>query len=107
MAVDITQFQQTFFEESFEGLAVMESGLLHLEVGTPDLEVIHTIFRAVHSIKGGSGTFGFLEVMAFRCLSATTLIMNWLKFDGQKFSKCPTWSVRPAAIPGVRCGHLG
>jgi two-component system chemotaxis sensor kinase CheA len=31
MAIDMRQFHQTFFEESFEGLTVMEAELLRLE----------------------------------------------------------------------------
>jgi two-component system chemotaxis sensor kinase CheA len=30
-----------------------------------DPEVLNSIFRAAHSIKGGSGTFGFDDVMRF------------------------------------------
>ncbi len=65
MAVDITQFHKIFFEESFEGLQIMESGLLNMEPGTPDDEQINAIFRAAHSIKGGAGSFGFAAVSAF------------------------------------------
>ncbi|MBM3203236.1 chemotaxis protein CheA [Candidatus Woesearchaeota archaeon] len=65
MAVDITQFHKIFFEESFEGLQIMESGLLDMEPGTPDNEQINAIFRAAHSIKGGAGSFGFAPVSAF------------------------------------------
>ena len=59
------EIRQIFLEESTEGLDVMESGLLQLEPGTADMEVINNIFRAAHSIKGGGGTFGFLEVSDF------------------------------------------
>ena len=65
MSVDLAQFHQTFFEESFEGLEAMEGGLLNLNTGEPDLDVINTIFRAAHSIKGGSATFGFSSVANF------------------------------------------
>lgn len=65
MSIDLSQFHQVFFEESFEGLDVMETGLLDLEEGQPDLETINTIFRAAHSIKGGAGTFGFMVVSDF------------------------------------------
>lgn len=65
MTVDLEQFHQVFFEESFEGLDIMESGLLDLENGEVDLENVNTIFRAAHSIKGGSGTFGFSAVADF------------------------------------------
>ena len=36
MSIDMAQFYQGFFEESFEGLEVMEQGLMELEPGTPD-----------------------------------------------------------------------
>ena len=65
MSIDLQQFHETFFEESFEGLDVMESGLLQLEQGEVDMENINTIFRSAHSIKGGSGTFGFSAVADF------------------------------------------
>lgn len=65
MTIDMAQFHQVFFEESFEGLDAMESGLLNLDMGDFDAEAINTIFRATHSIKGGSGTFGFTEVAEF------------------------------------------
>jgi len=73
MSVDISQFHQIFFEESFEGLEIMESGLLALEPGEPDLEAINTIFRAAHSIKGGSGTFGFSAISSFTHVQETLL----------------------------------
>jgi len=59
------EIRQIFLEESTEGLEVMESGLLELEPGTADMETINNIFRAAHSIKGGGGTFGFIEVSDF------------------------------------------
>ncbi len=65
MSIDMEQFHETFFEESFEGLDIMETGLLELEQGEIDLENINTIFRSAHSIKGGSGTFGFTAVAEF------------------------------------------
>ncbi|EGM70013.1 chemotaxis protein CheA [Shewanella sp. HN-41] len=37
----------------------MEQLLLALDLNTPDPEELNTIFRAAHSIKGGSGIFGF------------------------------------------------
>ncbi|MCB1777780.1 MAG: Hpt domain-containing protein, partial [Candidatus Competibacteraceae bacterium] len=73
MAIDIGQFVQTFFDESLEGLDVMEAGLLALSPGAADLEQINTIFRAAHSIKGGSGTFGFGEVTDFTHAMETLL----------------------------------
>ena len=59
MSLDLDQFHATFFEESREGLEAMEAGLLSLEQGNRDGDLINSIFRAAHSIKGGSATFGF------------------------------------------------
>ncbi len=66
-------FRQTYLEESFEGLDVMEAGLLNLPPGVPDNEKINEIFRAAHSIKGGSGTFGFSEIAGFTHVLETLL----------------------------------
>ncbi|VAW47411.1 Signal transduction histidine kinase CheA [hydrothermal vent metagenome] len=66
-------FRLTYLEESFEGLDVMETGLLNLPPGVPDNEKINEIFRAAHSIKGGSGTFGFSEIAGFTHVLETLL----------------------------------
>ena len=73
MSIDMAQFHQVFFEESFEGLDIMETGLLNLDMGDVDVEEINTIFRAAHSIKGGSGTFGFTSVSDFTHVMETLL----------------------------------
>ncbi len=73
MAIDMEQFRQVYLEESFEGLEIMESGLLALDPGKADVEEINTIFRAAHSIKGGSATFGFEEVTGFTHVMETLL----------------------------------
>lgn len=73
MSIDMAQFHQVFFEESFEGLDAMESGLLNLNMGDVDADEINTIFRAAHSIKGGSGTFGFNAVSDFTHVMETLL----------------------------------
>lgn len=73
MSIDMSQFHQVFFEECFEGLETMESGLLNLDMGDIDQEVINTIFRGAHSIKGGSGTFGFNDVAEFTHIMETLL----------------------------------
>ena len=69
----MAQFHKVFFEESFEGLEIMETGLMDLQPGEPDNEVINSIFRAAHSIKGGSGTFGFKAIADFTHLMETLL----------------------------------
>ena len=73
MAIDMAQFHQVFFEESFEGLEIMESGLLAMDGGSVDDEEINAIFRAAHSIKGASGTFGFNPICDFTHVVETML----------------------------------
>ncbi len=73
MAIDLAQFHEAFFEESFEALDSMEAALLKLNLGAPEPELIGTIFRVAHSIKGGSATFGFSEVASFTHTCETLL----------------------------------
>ena len=73
MALDLAQFHDAFFDESFEALDTMEAALLKLNVGAPEPEVVNTIFRVAHSIKGGSATFGFAEVASFTHTCETLL----------------------------------
>ncbi|WP_409424131.1 chemotaxis protein CheA [Pseudoalteromonas sp. RW-H-Ap-1] len=73
MSIDLSQFFEVFFEESFEGLDIMETELLNLVPGEEDLETINTIFRAAHSIKGGSATFGFNSIANFTHVLETLL----------------------------------
>ncbi|MBX9658976.1 MAG: Hpt domain-containing protein, partial [Nitrospiraceae bacterium] len=65
MSTDLSQFQESFFEESAEHLSTIEDGLLQLEQHPEDLDLLNRIFRAAHSIKGNSGMFGFTAVGQF------------------------------------------
>lgn len=73
MAIDMEQFKATFVEESTEGLDQMEAVLLDLKPGSSDSDGIDTIFRAAHSIKGGSATFGFDNITNFTHVVETLL----------------------------------
>lgn len=64
--MDMSQFIATFFTESAEKLDELEHGLLDLDPRQPtDPDLINTIFRAAHTIKGGAGSFGFMAVSDF------------------------------------------
>lgn len=65
MAIDLSQFQDSFFEEAAEHLSTIEDGLLQLEQRPQDLDLLNRIFRAAHSIKGNSGMFGLTTVGHF------------------------------------------
>ena len=71
--IDLSQFHEIFYEESLEGLEAMEAGLLNLDLGTPDAEIVNTVFRAAHSIKGGAGTFGLTDIAQFTHIVETNL----------------------------------
>jgi two-component system chemotaxis sensor kinase CheA len=55
----------TFFLECEELLADLENGLLTMRAGDADNETVNAVFRAVHSIKGGAGAFGFESLVRF------------------------------------------
>ncbi len=61
-AIDMTQFYRVFFDETAEHLAQMENLLLAIDPANAGDEELNAIFRAAHSIKGGSGTFGFTDM---------------------------------------------
>ena len=62
MQIDLKRFHETFFEEAEEHLGTIESGLLSLGERGADSELLNTIFRSAHSIKGAAGSFGFNEL---------------------------------------------
>ena len=97
MSIDMSQFHQVFFEECFEGLEAMESGLLNLDTVAIDSEVINTIFRGAHSIKGGSGTFGFNVIADF------THIMETLLDEMRDGRRKVTQSVIDVLLSSVDC----
>lgn len=55
----LSQFNEAFFEEAQEHLETIETMLLDYDVVAPDIEDLNSVFRAAHSIKGGSAIFGF------------------------------------------------
>ncbi|MGR9012506.1 MAG: chemotaxis protein CheA [Gammaproteobacteria bacterium] len=64
---------ETFSQEVGELLTAMEDALLGLEVTPDDSESINSIFRAMHTIKGSSGLFGFDDVVVFTHEAETVL----------------------------------
>jgi len=63
----------TFFQECEEQLAELEAGLLAMEGGDHDPEIVNAVFRAVHSIKGGAGAFSLEELVRFSHVFETAL----------------------------------
>ena len=62
---ELDEIQGIFFEECVEGLTIAEQGLSAMAAGDVSPETIAGVFRAVHSIKGGSGAFGHSALQAF------------------------------------------
>ena len=65
MKIDLSQFRQTFMQESAEHVEAMEAGLLALRTAPDDAETLNAIFRSAHSIKGGAGSFGLTNLVRF------------------------------------------
>lgn len=70
---DLEQFKQTYFQECEELLGDLEAQLMALEDGDRDVDVLHAAFRAIHSIKGGAGAFGFDQLVSFAHTFETVL----------------------------------
>ncbi|MDI6651417.1 chemotaxis protein CheA [Gluconobacter japonicus] len=70
---DLENIRQIFFEECAEQLSLLEEELSSLEETAEVSEKINTIFRAVHSIKGGAGAFGMEKLVRFSHLFEAVL----------------------------------
>jgi hypothetical protein len=95
MAIDMEQFRQVYLEESFEGLEIMESGLLELDPGKADSEEINTIFRAAHSIKVVLKIAGreAIEIsVASACIFLVGVDCIMFAFDGSSTVRRDRWS---------------
>ncbi|HHY51197.1 MAG TPA: chemotaxis protein CheA [Alphaproteobacteria bacterium] len=62
---DLDDFKATYFDECSELLAELEEQFAAIEAGDRSSERLHAVFRAIHSIKGGGGAFGFTALVDF------------------------------------------
>ena len=69
----LDQLKQTFFEECDEALQQIEAGLTEIREGHSSDDTINAVFRAVHSVKGGAGIFGFEALVGFAHVFETVL----------------------------------
>ncbi|MBI1912715.1 MAG: chemotaxis protein CheA [Deltaproteobacteria bacterium] len=65
MDLDLSQARLTFIAESSELLQEMENSLLQLESLPENQELINSLFRSAHTIKGSSGVLGIETVEKF------------------------------------------
>ena len=63
--MDLRKFHETFVEEASEHLVTLEDGLIQLEKTPDDEELLNSIFRSAHTIKGSSGTVGLPDISRF------------------------------------------
>jgi len=56
---------QLFLEDASEQLSLMEDGLINIQDNGIDDESVAAVFRAMHTIKGTAGMFGFGDVVEF------------------------------------------
>jgi two-component system chemotaxis sensor kinase CheA len=102
----------SFLIESEEGLASMEQALVQMESSPPDPELLHTIFRIAHTIKGNATSLGLSELAGFahvvedlldvfreqQALPSADLISLLLKAVDELRAMLSTASAGPAAL---------
>ncbi|MFH6681499.1 chemotaxis protein CheA [Bacillus amyloliquefaciens] len=60
--MDMNQYLDVFIDESKEHLQTCNEKLLLLEKDPSDLQIVHDIFRAAHTLKGMSATMGYTDL---------------------------------------------
>ncbi len=62
---DLDDFKATYFDECSELLTELEEQFAAIEEGERGSDRLNAVFRAIHSIKGGAGAFGFSALVGF------------------------------------------
>ncbi|HHG90343.1 MAG TPA: chemotaxis protein CheA [Devosia sp.] len=62
---ELDEFKATYFDECSELLAELEEQFIAIQEGDHDADRLNAVFRAIHSIKGGAGAFGFEQLVEF------------------------------------------
>lgn len=62
---DLDDFKATYFDECSELLLELEEQFAAIEEGDHSSDRLNAVFRAIHSIKGGGGAFGFAGLVGF------------------------------------------
>ena len=84
--MNFDHLRATYFEESAELLESAYTHLAALAEDRADNDTVHALFRAIHSIKGGGGAFGFDRLVALAHVMETLLDLlrdGALAFDTQ------------------------
>ena len=59
MADDNSVYRDLFFEESDDNLQTLNDSILELEQEPDNIDLINSIFRVAHTLKGMSATMGY------------------------------------------------
>ncbi|WP_397420601.1 chemotaxis protein CheA [Phenylobacterium sp.] len=70
---ELEEIKLTFFQECDELMGDLEAGLLNIQGGNTDPELVNAVFRAVHSVKGGAGAFGLEALVRYAHVFETLL----------------------------------
>ncbi|RDE08075.1 chemotaxis protein CheA [Pelagibacterium lacus] len=62
---DLDEFKATYFDECSELLLELEEQFSAIQDGDREAGRLNAVFRAIHSIKGGGGAFGFDALVRF------------------------------------------
>ena len=62
---DMDEFLEMFFVECDELLDNLATGLREMELPDHEMETVHSVFRAVHSMKGAAAAFGLADLVTF------------------------------------------
>ncbi|WP_193178069.1 chemotaxis protein CheA [Oricola nitratireducens] len=63
--MSLDDIKETFFAECADQMSELETGLHEIQSDGPDMDTVNAVFRAVHSIKGGAGAFGYNALVSF------------------------------------------
>ncbi len=62
MGMDLSQYMDTYLEESADQLQRLNELLLDLEKSPAELSILNEVFRVAHTLKGMSATMGFNNI---------------------------------------------
>ncbi len=62
---ELDEFKATYFDECSELLNELEEQFTAIEEGDRNADRLNAVFRAIHSVKGGAGAFGFTGLVGF------------------------------------------
>ena len=85
----------SFLDEAREHMSAVEECMLTLEKNGFDQELVNKVFRAIHSVKGSAGFFGFVNLSSLAHVMEN-MIDKFLNTSGStKFQPWPfVWECR-------------